>query len=272
MSIYIAQSVKKPTGSSPGAASPKNPNVTLVDAADIIQFPKYDEKGVKMIGNFVLKEGAQMIQVYMTASTHKPLYESEGEEDAISFKHKFEGSHPGDSLEINEFIQNWMGRDVIVIYGSCNDEYKRVLGTPCAPLQLKPSSQDDNEARRKNLLFEQFASVDRVPGFYQGDLAFAEPETTGANITASKSIYRVNSSEATAPIKFTAVNLDHGSQVTLIGSGGTDPFVLGASEASDPVTVFLANGSNWTALKDSVIHLQVFKSAGKTILFEVGRN
>ena len=52
MSLYIKQSVKKPTGSSPGAASPKNPNVTLVDAADILQFPKYDGKGVRMVGNF----------------------------------------------------------------------------------------------------------------------------------------------------------------------------------------------------------------------------
>jgi hypothetical protein len=41
----------------------------------------------------------------------------DGDEDSISLKHKFEGEHPGNELEIAEFIQNWTGEPCIVIHG-----------------------------------------------------------------------------------------------------------------------------------------------------------
>lgn len=269
--MYIKQSVKKPTGASPGAASPKDPNVTIIDVTDILTFPERDAKGVRMEGNFVLKEGATMIQIYMTASKIKATFESEGEEDAISFKPKFEGEHPGDSLEINEFIQNWMGRDVVIIYGSCSDKDKRVFGSPCAPLQLKPTSQDDNEARKKVFSFEQFAATNRVPGFYFGSLSFAEPTQTGAAVTVTKDTrYKIASLDTTAPITFSSVALDHGETISLIGSGGSDPAVLSPDD-STPISVVLKEGASWTALPNAVIHLQVFKAGAKTILFEVSR-
>lgn len=272
--MYFNKSVKKPTGtSSPGASSPKNPNVTIIDVEDIIQFPKTDANGVKMQGNFVLREGATMVQVYMTSSSIKPTYESEGNEDEVSLKHKFEGSHPGDSLEIAEFIQNWLGRNVVIIYGSCSDKSQRVLGTPCAGLQLKPSSQDDNEARKKMMVFEQFASTDKVPAFYEGTLSFTEPTPTGASVSVKKDTrYKVSALEKTAPIKFTDVAQPHGTIITLIGGGGTDPAVLATSAEEDTIKVFLEGGANWTALTNSVINLQVFKAGAKTMLFEVSRS
>lgn len=271
--MYIKQSVKKPTGASPGAASPKDPNVIIIDTADILQWPTRNGKGVKLEGNFVLREGASMIQIYMTPSKSKPTWESEGDEDAISIKQKFEGEHPGDELEINEFIQNWLGTNLVVIYGGCNDKYRRVLGSQCAPLQLKPSSQDDNEGRKKMMLFEQFAATNQVPGFYEGALSFAEPTAVSANIAVTQDTrYKVASLDTTAPIKFTSVALEHGAYISLIGSGGTDPAVLSSStDDTDPVQVYLEGGANWTALNNAVINLRVFKSGGKTILFEVNR-
>ena len=269
--MYIKQTVKKPTGASPGAASPKDPNVTIIDVNDILSFPKRDTRGVKMEGNFVMKEGATMIQLYMTASKIKATFESEGEEDAISFKPKFEGEHPGDSLEVNEFIQNWMGRDVIIIYGSCSSKDKRVYGSPCAPLQLKPTSQDDNEARKKTFVFEQFAATNQVPGFYEGSLSFAEPKATGAEITVKEYRYKVAPLDATAPITFKSVALEHGEIVTLIGSGGADPAVLSASDNTAAVPVFLKEGASWTALPNAVINLQVYKAGAKTMLLELSR-
>jgi len=207
----------------------------------------------------------------MTASKFKASFESEGDEDAISFKPKVEGEHPGDSLEINEFIQNCMGKDMIIIYGSCNDKEKRVYGSPCAPLQLKPSSQDDNEARKKMFVFEQFAATNFVPGFYYGSLAFAEPKATGADITVTKdSHYKVASLDTTAPITFKSVALEHGSIVTLVGSGGSDPAVLSSDDKAS-VVVVLKEGASWTALPNAVINLQVFKAGTKTMLFEVSR-
>lgn len=269
--MYFKQSVKKPTGSSPGAASPKDPNVTIMDAQDILSFPSRDGKGVKMEGNFVMKEGAAMIQLYMTASKIKPTWESEGDEDAISIKRKFEGEHPGDALEINEFIQNWLGKDVIIIFGSCKDKDKRVYGSPCAPLQLKPSSEDSNEGRKKIMVFEQFTATNDVPAFYYGTLSFADPKPTGTEVTVKESRYKVAALDATAPITFKSVALEHGDIVTLIGSGGSDPAVLSPSDNTATVPVLLKEGASWTALPNAVINLSVFKAGAKTMLLEVSR-
>lgn len=90
--MYIKQSVKKPTGASPGAASPKDPNVTIIDVNDILSFPKRDTRGVKMEGNFVMKEGATMIQLYMTASKIKATFESEGKRTLFPSNQSLKGN------------------------------------------------------------------------------------------------------------------------------------------------------------------------------------
>lgn len=164
-----------------------------------------------------------------------------------------------------------MGRDVIIIYGSCSSKDNRVYGSPCAPLQLKPTSQDDNEARKKTFVFEQFAATNQVPGFYEGSLSFAEPKATGAEITVKEYRYKVNPLDATAPITFKSVALEHGEIVTLIGSGGADPAVLSASDNTAAVPVFLKEGASWTALPNAVINLQVYKAGAKTMLLELSR-
>lgn len=270
--MYIKQSVKKPSAPSPGASAPKDPNLTIVDVEDILQWPVRDGKGVKMQGNYVLAGGASMIQLYTTPSKTKPTWESEGDEDAISIKQKIEVEHPGDELEINEFIQNWMGKNVIVIYGSCIDPYRRVLGSRCAPLQLKPSSQDDNDGRKKMITFEQFAATNQVPGFYEGSLSFEEPKATGASVAVTEAgNYKVASSDTTTAIEIASVTAEHGSTIALIGSGGTEPSVLSPTANTDPIQVLLKNGANWTALTDAVINLEVFKAGATTYLIEVSR-
>jgi hypothetical protein len=67
-----------------------------------------------------LNPGPKQLE-FMTSSKIKAPYESDGDEDSISLKHKFEGEHPGNELEIAEFIQNWTGEPCIVIHGSCED-------------------------------------------------------------------------------------------------------------------------------------------------------
>lgn len=163
---YVKKSIVKPLGGSPGAAAPKEPNVTIVAVDDIQTWPSRDDKNVNMVGNFVMKTGAKMYQVYMTPSKIKAGFESDGDEDSVTFKQKFEGEHPGNSLDIAEFVQNWTGTNCIVIYGSCQDSFKKVIGTKCAPVQLKPSLKDDNDSRTHMLVFEQFAKSGWVPGHY----------------------------------------------------------------------------------------------------------
>lgn len=261
--MYIPTSVRKPQGNkSPGASAPKEPNVTIVDVDDILSFPERDGKGVLMNGSFVMKPNASMIQVYMTPSKSNASFESEGDEDAQQFKHKFEGEHPGNELEIAEFVQNFTGRNVIIIYGSCSDKFRKVLGSKCAPLQLRPSLQDDNDARKHLLVFEQAAATGYVPGHYLGEIVLAEPATvlTGALTIANDSVMQKLPASATE-VTVTAITADADKVVTLIGGGGDTPAVLEPS-----ANVLLKGGANWTAFEGAVIHFKVFEGATKQLI------
>lgn len=266
---YISKSVLKPRGNkSPGASAPKEPNVTIVEVDDISYFPLRDGKGVLMQGSFVMKPNANMIQVYMTPSKSKASFESEGDEDAQQFKHKFEGEHPGNELEIAEFVQNFTGRNVIVIYGSCSDTFRKVLGSKCAPLQLKPSLQDDNDARKHMLVFEQAAASGYVPGHYTGEIVLDEPfAAVGSALTIAddKLMQKLAATAAETDITVTSITAEADRVVTLIGSGGLVPATL-----EPAANVLLKGGANWTALEGAVIHFKVFEGATK-MLIEVGR-
>lgn len=263
--MYIKQSVRKPQGNkSPGAPAPKDPNVTIIDIDDILLHPERDSKGVLMEGSYVMKPNANMVQLYMTPSKIKASFETEGDEDAQSFKHKVEGEHPGNELEIAEFVQNWTGRNCIIILGSCADSFRKVYGSKCAPLQLKPSLQDDNEARKHMMLFEQAAASGYVPGHYVGELVLDNPtfaSSVDLTITPATLMQKLPALAVTDDITITSITAEADSVVTLIGSGGAEPATL-----ADGANVLLKGGANWTALEGAVIHLKVFGGATKKLV------
>lgn len=271
---YVKKSIVKPLGGSPGAAAPKEPNVTIVAVDDIQTWPARDDKSVNMLGNFVMKTGAKMYQVYMTPSKIKAGFESDGDEDSVTFKQKFEGEHPGNSLDIAEFVQNWTGTNCIVIYGSCQDSFKKVIGTKCAPVQLKPSLKDDNDSRTHMLVFEQFAKSGWVPGHYTGTIAladpFAVPVVTAVAVNSTNGyIYQLPSLATTAAIAFSEVSLNHGDIITLVGGGGANPATL-ATGVTDKKAL-LINGTTWVGLAGATINLKVFNNGGLTLLEEISR-
>ena len=271
---YTRKSIVKPSAGSPGAAAPKEPNVTIVAVDDIQTWPPRDDKNVNMLGNFVMKAGAKMHQIYMTPSKIKAPYESDGDEDSVTFKHMFEGEHPGNSLDIAEFVQNWTGTNLIVIHGSCQDSFKKVMGTKCAPLQLKPSGQDDNDGRKHMLKFEQFAKSGFVPGHYTGTIAladpFAVPLVTAVAVNATNGyVYQLPSLATTAAIAFSEIGLSHGDIITLVGGGGANPATL-ATGVTDKKAL-LINGTTWVGLAGATISLKVFNNGGLTLLEEISR-
>lgn len=271
---YIRTNVVKPLGTSPGASAPKDPNVTIVAVDDIATWPGRDPNGVNHTGNFVLKPGAKMIQFYMTPSSIKAPVESEGDEDAVAFKHKFEGEAPGNDLNLAEAVQNWMGVNCIIIHGSCHDSFKKVMGTKCSPLQLKASLQDDKDARKWKLSFEAFVSTGYVPGHYTGTLSFANPftvvSTTAIDLNPTSGyVYQLPSLAVTALVTITANTLVHGDIVTLIGGGGVAPATL-ATGVTDKKAL-LVNGTTWVGLAGATINLKVFNNGAITLFEEISR-
>lgn len=274
MGLYIKKSVKKPVGISAGSAAAKEPNVTVIDVDDILLFPPCDENGVRMLGSFGLKPGAKMYQFYSTQSKISAPYESDGDEDSINIAQSFDAQHPGNELEIKEFIQNWLGKNVVIIHGSCQDPWREVMGTPCAPLQLSPSKQDNNDGRFHMLKFKSFAKTALLPKHYEGALLFDAPFnvvlTTAVGVnTANGSFYKLPSLATTALIGFSEISLAHGKLIQLIGGGGADPATLVTGVADKKA--ILKNGATWTGLENAFINLRVFTAGAMTFLIEESR-
>jgi hypothetical protein len=276
--MYAKVSVPKSQGIAPGAAAAKDPNVTIVDVDDILFFPPRDSKGIVMVGDFAMKPGAKMIQFYATKSKISAPYTSDGDEDSISIKQAFEAQHPGNAKEIREFIQNWLGKNVIIIHGSCAEPEKQVVGTKCAPLQLKPEGKDDNDGRMHMLKFEAFAKSSFLPGIYNGSLVLDAPTAVAdvAEVAVDTEVntqYKlpVGTAGTGASIAFDTVTATDRDHITLIGSGGADVHSIEAGVAGS-VTVILRNGSLWAALENSVITFEYVNGGATKYLVELSRS
>lgn len=261
----------KPAGISAGSAKTAKPKVFIALAEDILSTPMRDALGVKMVGNFTFAAGRGWQHVYMTASKQDRSWESEGEEDAISITQKFVGFHPGDELTSAEFVQQWLGQSVIIGVDFCDGSPKRIIGTPCAPLQISPAFVANNEQTGYNMTFTAYAKTNQLPGFYYGDFAEVPPFNVVDNEAlalseANGTQYLLASSAAGEAIAVSTNTLPHGTMVSLIGQGGVDPAEL-ASSAS----VLLANGTTWVALAGAVINLRVFVTGSGTTLIEESR-
>lgn len=271
---YAKIKLTKPSGISDGAGSGKN-KVVIVDAEDVLVYPPRDANGVLMLGSFVLKSGAKMQEFYTTKSKGEAPVESDGDEDAQSIKQMFNCQHPGNKLAVKEFVQFWFGKSVYIFHTSCTDDFTEVMGTPCAPLQLKPSKTDSNDARFWSMKFEAYAKSAYVPGHYVGNLIFENP-TAVADATvlellkANGSQYKLAATSATTVASVHVIDLDHDQIVTLIGQGGSTPTTL-VQGVSGEVTVALKAGTTWTALDGAVIQLKVFKAGSITYLLELSR-
>lgn len=273
--MWIPQNITN-KGAGSGAAAPSAPNVTFLRVEDTLNpnLPR-DSKGVLVLGDIIPKPGARMFTIYLTPSKQTKNYTSEGDEDQETIKQKFEGWHPGDDLEINEFVQNNLGVGYFIIADNCVDGHKRLYGTHCSPMKLQVEQTSDNSGRGLTMTFEQATGTKYVPAFYAGNMVYATPFETSANLPlleANGTQYLLEADEAGGSIDVSSIDLPHGTFVTLIGSGGGTPSTLSNGEVTtQTATVILKDGTPWTALKDASITLQVFTDGATIFLIEQSR-
>ena len=274
---YIRTSVPAPGGISPGSPTPKNANVTIIFADDVLSTPSRNDGGILMQGNFVLKPGATMYQIYMTAKKQKPGFESEGDVDELVINQKFEGMYPGNSLEIKEFVQNTIGKDLIIMYGTCTGKKYEVYGTPCSPMRMKPSFTADDTKTGYTLSFEQTLGTGSLPGTYEGAIVLAAPfeqiDKDLALLKANGAQFQLATDAASTALDVASLDHDHGAVLSLIGAGGAGPFVLsqGIQVGDATVTVILKSGTDWVSAKNAVLDLRVYKAGATTYLIEEKR-
>jgi hypothetical protein len=271
---FTRKSVPKPPAGS-GSPSPKNGLMTFIYVDDILSEPTRDQNGVLQLGNYVMKTNAKMYQFYATPSTQKMNITIEGDEDLGGFINKVEAMHPGNELDMMEFVQNSLDRGFIIIGGAgCGNATNRSFGSVCNPMKFKGEVVDDKDGAKTNLVFEQSYRDRKVPGFYQGTFSFAvnaiAPDASLDLLVASGTTYELPSFATTDDITVSSIDLAHGTVVSLIGGGGDDPATL-SKGTQGAVTVLLKDGTQWVALDKSVINLQVFKDDTTTYLSEISR-
>ena len=271
--MYVKKDIARPSTFGSGAPVGKDPNVIIAYADDILTSPPRDGKGVKMLGDFVFKPGASMYKLYMTPSKQDAKFESEGEEDELGFKQMFSASHPGNSLEINEFVMHALGRDIIIFFGDCTSAHKVVFGAKCSPMKLKPGFQMNNDATKHTFEFEQYTRTALVMGHYFGNLVFAAPTETDVTVditVANGTQFNIEELAVTASIEATTIDQPHGTYITFIGKGGAAPATL-ANGSSTAATFVLKDGTTWTALEDATITFKVFDDGTTIFLIEENR-
>lgn len=278
--MYVKKNVLKSLKTAPGAPENRDPNIVIVGTEDVLTAPGRDGKGIKYLGNFVFKPGTYAILIYATPSSIKITKGVDGDEDAMGVTQGLEFAHPGDELEINEYIQNNIGKSVLAFVktGSCGSgsPFYKVVGSICTPLQLKLEGQNDNDATKNTFKYEAFKKTNALPGFYEGTLTFETVLSTVVqdavivDATPGSGEYQLTDGSA-APIALTDIeNGSHGDTVTLKGSGGTYPSTIAAAEAKFE----LLDGADWTALAGESITLKAYKNgplATDIIWIEVSR-
>lgn len=254
------------TGSNAGGPAPKN-EIAILIAEDILVYPPtnpLDE--VSLLGNFVMKAGKTAILMYSTKSKTEAPVETEGSEDAISFKHKFMAQVPGNDTATKSWIQKITGQNLVIAHRACGDTKWEIMGSTCAPLQLKATKQDNNEARNYTLTFEAYAGSHSIPKDYTGVIPFEAPVVVSSLTAIDASTGSQFQLPATSGAIAVATLPTANGIITLIGGGGATAATLSAS-----TSVLLNNGTAWTADAGAVIHLEVFDAGTTTYLIERSR-
>lgn len=162
-----------------GRPTPKKKYVMIFDWDDVADYAR-DEKNVR-VTTLEFKEGKNPIGVFATSRTINPYSESSGESGQAGFLQHVDFEHPGTDLEFDEFIENNINRELGAIVIPCDGVDARIAGTPCIPLVMTVSSQDNNEAGKHTvqLVSEMIGSV---LGHISKELI---PETDNVDINAA---------------------------------------------------------------------------------------
>lgn len=274
--MYTFKKLDRPVAGS-GAPTTGSRFAYLARLKDVVSFPDTDANGVRLVGLPVFKPGSGLVPVYLTSSTREFSYETQGDQDARSFKVKFVASHPGNELEALEFAQNMLDEEFAVFIPGCKStDAVKVLGRPCAPLIFKSSHKSGKDGSKFEFTFEQevggkntymlyFGPLNTLETVY-GDIDFATPATTFANVQ------NVKATGTASTLSITNLDALTETQVTFVGNE-LDPAKAGIIKQKEttPILILLKDGLSWTAVKGSSITFEVIKSGGITVLRELWR-
>ena len=282
MDIKVNKLLKPATA---GAGAPKFNNdklVWLIPAALVDVFPDTDDKGVRLQGNIVLQNNAFAIPMYATGSTKDYAADVQGEDDAENFKLTFKANHPGDEIEATEFSVNYLGEGFVIVFDKCKSNgTRKVLGSDCHPLKLKPGFKGNKDKTGFEFSFEQSTGSRSMHFEYAGSVITEESLAPSQASTALKfleenvNLVKINVGTTSSVAAITTVGKNTGDIVTLLGqdSDATKAATLSSANIATAtgVVVLLKDGVAWKSLADSTISFMVFKTNTHTFLQETYR-
>lgn len=270
---YTLKKLDRPAAGA-GAPSVGSRFAYLAWANDIVSFPDTDENNVVLTGQPVFKEGKGLIPVYITTSSREFSYETQGEQDARSFKLKFTGTHPGVERDGLEFAQNMLDEEFFVFIPGCqSSDPVKVLGRPCAPMVFKSGHKSGNDGTKFELTFEQEVGGKNTYMLYYGPLVLQETVYAIVDFTTAQTslsaVQKVAQTAEAKPLTITSLEGITEKQVTFIGQE-TDPTNAGtiSEDVTAPVMILLKGGLQWKAVANSTITFEVFETASVTVLIE----
>ncbi len=270
---YKFKKLDKPTSGS-GAPSTGSRFAYLAWTQDLVSFPDTDDKNVLLTGQPVFKDGKGLIPIYITTSSREYSYETQGDQDARSFKVKFVGSHPGTELEALEFARNMLDEEFIIFIPGCQStDSVKVLGRPCEPLIFKSSHKGGKDGNKFEFTFEQEVGGKNVYMLYNGALPLEESNWAtldfSEDVTALSPVQKVATTPASEALTIASLTGITHSQVTFVGQEA-DPSKAGtiSEDTTGPVMVLLKDGLQWKAVQNSTITFEVFLSGSVTVLIE----
>lgn len=270
---YKFKKLDKPTSGS-GAPSTGSRFAYLAWTQDLVSFPDTDDKNVLLTGQPVFKDGKGLIPIYITTSSREYSYETQGDQDARSFKVKFVGSHPGTELEALEFARNMLDEEFIIFIPGCQStDSVKVLGRPCEPLIFKSSHKGGKDGNKFEFTFEQEVGGKNVYMLYNGALQLEETNWATVDfsdpLTALSPVQKVAITATAEALEITSLEGIAEKQVTFVGQE-TDPTKAGtiSEDTTGPVMIILKDGLQWKAVQNSTITFEVFLSGSVTVLIE----
>lgn len=270
---YTFKKVDKPAAGS-GAPNTGSRFAYLAWVKDLVSFPDTDENNVMLTGQPVFKNGKGLIPVYITTSSREFSYETQGDQDARSFKVKFMGTHPGTEREGLEFARNMMDEEFIIFIPGCQTtDQVKVLGRPCEPLIFKSSHKGGKDGSKFEFTFEQEVGGKNTYMLYDGPLVLQETVYSTVDFTdpqtALTAVQKVATTVAAKPLSITSLDGITEKQVTFIGQE-SNPAIAGtiSEDTTAPVMILLKGGLQWKAVLNSTITFEVFETGSVTVLIE----
>ena len=270
---YTFKKVDKPAAGS-GAPNTGSRFAYLAWDKDLVSFPDTDDSNVMLTGQPVFKNGKGLTGVYITTSSREYSYETQGDQDARSFKVKFMGTHPGTEREALEFARNMMDEPFMIFIPGCQTtDMVKVLGRPCEPLIFKSSHKGGKDGSKFEFTFEQEVGGKNTYMLYDGPLVLQETVYSTVDfttaLTALTAVQKVATTVASQPLAITSLVGITEKQVTFIGQETTPAIAVTISEdTTGPVMILLKGGLQWKAVQNSTITFEVFETGSVTVLIE----